>query len=218
MGPVSAARAEAAWLRGDPAAIPALVEAAYADAVRLDVGYLRAELGYWLTKAGQAGHPSGEHPYALQAAGQWRAAADRWHALGCPYEHAVALAESADPDDLLAALAELDALGAVPMARLVRGRLREHGAARIPRGPTSGTRDNPAGLTDRQLEVAQLLGLGLTNTEIADRLVVSVRTVENHIAAVLDKLGARTRRDAATRAAELGVTPDGIAHPRSSVR
>ena len=59
------------------------------------------------------------------------------------------------------------------------------------------------GLTARQLEVLALVAEGLTNTEIAERLVVSPRTAEHHVAAVLTKLGATTRREAARRAAEL---------------
>jgi DNA-binding NarL/FixJ family response regulator len=50
-----------------------------------------------------------------------------------------------------------------------------------------------------------LLAERLTNAEIADRLVVSPRTAEHHVAAVLTTLGAATRRDAARRAAELGL-------------
>ena len=74
---------------------------------------------------------------------------------------------------------------------------------RVPQGPREATRANPAGLTARQLEVLALLAEGLTNAEIAERLVVSPRTVEHHVAAVLTKLGATTRREAARRAAEL---------------
>ena len=75
----------------------------------------------------------------------------------------------------------------------------------VPRGPRESSRANPAGLTARQLEVLSLLADGLTNAEIADRLVVSPRTAEHHVAAVLTKLGAATRRDAARHAAELGL-------------
>ena len=67
----------------------------------------------------------------------------------------------------------------------------------MPRRSHASTRANPAGLTRRQLDVLDLLADGLTNAEIADRLVVSVRTVDSHVAAVLGKLGVRTRREAA---------------------
>ncbi|MEV0740108.1 AAA family ATPase [Streptomyces sp. NPDC050549] len=209
-GPVAAARAEAAWLRGDHAAAAGAAAPVHAQAGRLDYGPYRAELGYWLTKAGLA-VPVGDrdHPYALQAAGEWKRAADLWRQAGCPYEHAAALAESPDPVDKLTALTELDALGAEPLARLVRTELRDLGVRRIPRGPHTTTRGNPAGLTERQLQVVRLLVDGLTNPEIAGRLVVSVRTVDNHVRAVLEKLGAPTRRQAAARATELGLLPGG---------
>jgi DNA-binding CsgD family transcriptional regulator len=194
-GPAAAARAEAAWLRGDAAAIPALAEAVYRDAVRLNAAPVRAELGHWLTRAGRpAGPVTGTHPYALLAAGRWREAATAWRAARCPYEEALALAGSPDRDDLLAAVAQLDRIGAEPLARRVRARLRALGAGPVPRGPVRSTRTNPGGLTGRQLEVARLLTQGLTNGEIADRLVLSVRTAEHHVAAVLRRLGARDRR------------------------
>jgi DNA-binding NarL/FixJ family response regulator len=75
---------------------------------------------------------------------------------------------------------------------------------RVPHGPRETTRTNAAGLTARQLEVLALIVEGLTNAEIAERLVVSPRTAEHHVAAVLTKLRA-TRRDAARRASDLGL-------------
>src|SRR5262249_35463475 len=145
------------------------------------------------------------HPYTLLAMGQWRDAAHAWERAGCRYELALARAQSPDPEDLLSALEALDALGAEPLARQVRLRLRQRGVTRIPRGRVQSTRDNPAGLTERQTDVVRLLAEGLTNAEIAARLVLSVRTVDTHVGAILTKLDAKTRRDAANSAKVLGL-------------
>jgi DNA-binding CsgD family transcriptional regulator/tetratricopeptide (TPR) repeat protein/energy-coupling factor transporter ATP-binding protein EcfA2 len=206
LAPAASALIEAAWLRGDASAAASAVAPYYEEVRRYGSYAFAAELGHWMRLAG-ADVPVAEaaHPYALQAAGRWREAAALWQAAGCPYHHASALVQGDDPGDLLTALTTLDALGAEPLARRVRQRLKELGVARVPRGPTPSTRDNPAGLTERQVEVVRLLAQGLSNAEIAARLVLSVRTVDTHVAAVLDKLGARTRRDAATRAKELGL-------------
>jgi DNA-binding NarL/FixJ family response regulator len=99
----------------------------------------------------------------------------------------------------------LDGIGATPLARRVRADLRDRGVRSIPRGPTSPTRHNPEGLTDRQVGVLRLLAEGLTNAEIAERLVVSVRTVDSHVAAVLAKLGVASRQEAVRAADELGL-------------
>ena len=100
-----------------------------------------------------------------------------------------------------------DQLGAAPVARLARQRLRTLGVRQVPRGPQPSTRTNPAGLTDRQVEILRLLAEGLTNAEIADRLVVSVRTVDHHVSAVLQKLGVASRREAAAARARLERSP-----------
>ena len=142
-------------------------------------------------------------PYAAALRGDWRSAADAWLAVGDPYEHALALAESGQVEPCLAALPILDGLGAAPAVALVRRRLRGLGVTRLPRRPQPGTLTNPAGLTDRQLEILRLVAAGLSNAEIAQRLVVSTRTVDHHVSAILAKLGVPTRREAAARAAEL---------------
>ncbi|HEY2242429.1 MAG TPA: AAA family ATPase [Streptosporangiaceae bacterium] len=204
-GPVAAARAEHAWFRGDDQAVQDLAGPVYQDTARRRDLAQQAELGYWLTVAGEPEPVSGDHPYALLASGRWREAAAVWATAGCPYERALALTQSPDQEDLLAALAILDDLGARPLASRVRARLRALGVSRIPRGPVEETRASPAGLTARQTGVLRLLVQGHTNAEIARELVLSVRTVDTHVAAVLAKLGARDRREAAARAAELGV-------------
>jgi DNA-binding NarL/FixJ family response regulator len=105
----------------------------------------------------------------------------------------------------LTALRALEDLDADAAAALVRQRLTALGVTRVPRGAAATTRTNPAGLTDRQLAVLTLLADGLTNAEIAVRLVVSVRTVDHHVAAVFDKLDVRSRREAAIAARAMGL-------------
>jgi len=172
-----------------------IAEPVLAEAVRLGDQYLQAELAYWLRKAGRAVDVSDvDHPFALLAGGDWQAAARVWAERGCPYQQAVALADSSEPEALLEALSILDSLGAAPLARQVRAGLRQLGVLNVPRGPMAGTRENPAGLTERQLEVLQVLADGLTNGEIASQLVLSVRTVDRHVAEILAKLGVASRR------------------------
>ena len=104
---------------------------------------------------------------------------------------------------MLEAVAILDELGARPATARVRQSLRRSGVTAIPRGPRPATRANPAGLTDRQAEILRLVVDGRTNAEIAARLVVSVRTVDHHVSAVLQKLGVASRREAVAAAATL---------------
>lgn len=52
-------------------------------------------------------------------------------------------------------------------------------------------------LTEREREIIRLIALGLTNREIADRLVISAKTVEHHVSSILDKLNLRGRAEAA---------------------
>ncbi len=85
-----------------------------------------------------------------------------------------------------------------PPGRRDRARAPARARRAVPRGPRAATRANPAGLTARQLAVLELLREGLTNAEIAERLVLCVRTVDHHVAAILSKLGVSTRREAAS--------------------
>ncbi|WP_020393064.1 ATP-binding protein [Kribbella catacumbae] len=203
IGHAAAAAAEEAWLRGDAAAVVDIAAAPYAEARQRGIrtGWPWPELGYWLAKAGhEVAKPETDSPFDWLTDGRWREAADYWGAAGYRYEYALALTESADPADLLEALDVLYSIDAAPLARVIRRLLREHGATSIPRGRGNASRENPAGLTSRQLEVLGLLSRGLSDAEIAEHLVVSVRTASNHVAAVLAKLGVHSRSDAVERA------------------
>jgi ATP/maltotriose-dependent transcriptional regulator MalT len=142
-------------------------------------------------------------PWASALRGDWRAAAQAFEAAGDPYEAALELCASGAVEPTLQAVRALDDLGATPAATAARRRLRELGVRTIPRGPQAATRAHPAGLTNRQAAVLDLLAEGLTNAEIAERLVVSVRTVDHHVSTILGKLGVPSRRHASRLARTL---------------
>jgi DNA-binding CsgD family transcriptional regulator len=141
----------------------------------------------------------------LQLTGEWARAAERWREIGCPYEAALALADADEEAPQRRALEELQRLGARPAAAIVARRLRERGTRGLPRGPRPATRRNPAGLTARELEVLALVVGGLRYADIAAQLVLSERTVDHHVGAILRKLGVRTRAQASAEAVRLGL-------------
>jgi DNA-binding CsgD family transcriptional regulator len=175
-------------------------------------------LGFWLWRAGALGAaPDGAAaPYRLQINGNWRVAMSLWERIGCPYEAALALADSDDPGDLQGALRRFARLGARPMAERVAAMLREQGVRNLPRLPTRETVGNPGGLTNRELEVLALIAKRYTNAEIAGALHISPKTAGHHVAAILGKLGVHNRRDAVRAAERLGaVGPTaGVEPPR----
>jgi DNA-binding CsgD family transcriptional regulator len=206
---LAAARAEHAWVTGSTPDLDQLRDV-HRQALGLRDAWLVGEVASWLRRLGEAvegtSDPPLPEPYALELAGEHMAAAAAWRELGCPYEASLAMADSGAGPGMLQALELLTELGAEGSARRIRHLLRELGVPGVPRGPRATTRANPALLTARQVEVVGLLAAGLTNAEIADELVISTKTAGHHVSAILDKLGARSRLEAANMARELGLT------------
>jgi DNA-binding CsgD family transcriptional regulator len=207
MVPLRLGRAEAAWLAGRDDVAREEAAMGLEIAPRELSRWWRSNLAFWATRAGASGplpHPD-EAPYWLHATGRLAAAADAWESIGAPYERALALADSERETDLREALRIFNTLGAAAMSRRTTERLQRLGAVRIPRGPRSGTRANPAQLTARQLEILGLIADGLGNADIAERLVISPKTVDHHVSAILAKLGVPNRGAAKAVARQLGL-------------
>ena len=146
---------------------------------------------------------------AGEPAAAWlQAAVRRFSALALPLEAAraqLALARSLATGTPRAAVAEaqlalrtFERIGARPDADAAAALLRELGATGRSRVRGTGT------LTAREAEVLALLAQGRTNAEIAERLVISRRTAEHHVASILSKLDLRTRAEAAAYALQAG--------------
>jgi ATP/maltotriose-dependent transcriptional regulator MalT len=204
---VACARAEAAWLRED---FPgALREAQHGlDCAQPTTNaWLQGELAFWVWRAG--GTSPARLPIApafrMHMQGDCDGAARAWASLGCRYEEATALADSADETARKRALELFEGLGARVMARRVRKQLQSEGIRGLKRGAHRATRANPAGLTTRELEILALVAENLSNAAIARRLFLSAKTVGHHASAILAKLGISSRREAAEAARKLGI-------------
>ena len=209
--PVAACRAEAAWLTGGLEDEVPLLDEAAALAARLDYPPAIEELAFWQSLAGRefdrAGASTARTPFGMSAAGDHAGAAARWAEIGCPYEEAIAHVLDGGPQPLLVAHQAFTRLGAGPMRQRTATLLRDAGVP-IPRGAIAATRDNPFGLTRREIDVLAHVATGRTNPQIAGELGISAKTVGHHVSSVLAKVGARSRSEAAAIAARLGLASD----------
>ena len=228
--PVAAARAELAWLTGDDAQVAAEAAASYDAALAAGHEWFAGELAFWMHVGGEPIEAAAVAvlavPYRLVLSADWRASAQAWEERGFAYQRAVVLAVAGDDGARLQALTILDGLGARAAALRVRRDLRRSGLRGVPRGPIRATAASPAGLTPRQAEIVGLLADGLTDTEIAARLLLSPKTVGHHVSALLAKLGVSSRRDVGAAlglpaedgepvAQRWGAAPDPAMRPRS---
>jgi DNA-binding CsgD family transcriptional regulator/GTPase SAR1 family protein len=204
--PAAAAVAENAWLTGADDARLEQCRTMLAEAPVEGLEWARGELAVWLRRLGYRVDAAGvAKPYRLLLDGSHEAAAQVFEELATPYDAALALLDSGDGELARGAVDTLDRLGADAVAAKVRRELRAAGVTAVPARRRSTTLVNPAGLTGRQIEVLRLLEGGLTNTELAERLYLSVKTVDHHVSAILAKLQVTKRRDAVRRARELGI-------------
>ena len=204
--PFQLLQAERHWIGGRPEEAAAAVSAALeaADSVA-DEGAVSGASQVWARRLGVDAEELGrvEVLAAAELRGDVAAAVAGWDVVGAPYQAALVLAFSPSTADQVEAVRRLEALGALPVSARVRRSLRENGVRSMPGVARASTREHPAGLTTREQEVLELLAEGLTNEEIAGRLVISVKTAGHHVSAVLAKLGVSGRRHAVAEAKRL---------------
>jgi ATP/maltotriose-dependent transcriptional regulator MalT len=204
VGTLAVALAESAWLDGTLSAETLGTPDPECAEDPSELGSLAA----WCARSGAPMDLEGTRlplAYALVVEGRHEEAAAELDRLDYPYEAALALAHSGDEALMRQAISRLDTLGVPAAAAAVRRDMRARGLRGVPQGPRTETRAHPAGLTPREVEVLGFLGSGLSNAEVAQRLVLSVKTVDHHVSAILGKLGVKSRQQAVVRGRELGV-------------
>jgi DNA-binding NarL/FixJ family response regulator len=116
------------------------------------------------------------------------------------------LLKGVSPEDLIRGVREVAAGGSLLSPSATRRLIAEFVDSR-PTGPADDSAKRRVGtLTPRELEVLELMALGLSNSEIADQLIVGDNTVKTHVSHVLNKLAARDRIQAVILAYQSGVT------------
>ena len=144
-----------------------------------------------------SGYPSGLAGATITAPARLLAAADAYQAIREPRPHRPAFDAAGAAHELRAEVRAGRLDGDAVEAVL--------GAAghRVPR-----RREGPAGLTAREVEVLVLVARGLSNKEIAERLVISAKTVGNHVEHIYTKIGSSNRAAASLFAMRCGLLPE----------
>ncbi len=207
IGLTRSARAEAHWLAGD---LDAALQDVTVGSVNVDRAHawIQGQIATWQARLGAIVTPSPTRlpePHARSVSGDFDRAAELWDGIGSPFDAALAFLDSGSEPGMREALRRFDALGAAAAARLTRRRMRRLGLRAIPSGAHPSTRSNAAGMTRREREVMTMVAAGQSNATISAQLVISPRTVEHHVAAILAKLGVASRTLVAAEARRRGL-------------
>ena len=144
-----------------------------------------------------SGYPRGLPGSAISSPARILGAADAYQAMREPRPH-----RPARPPDEAAAELRADAKAGRLDGEAVEAVLSAAGH-RISR-----RRDGPFGLTAREVDVLRLLAVGMSNKEIAQRLVITPKTVGNHVEHIYRKIGVSTRAGASLFAMQHGLLPE----------
>ena len=204
--PIVTAELEYEWLTGKQRITEDELKLSIELVQRVDNNILNNEFAFWLQKVRkkEIDLPQLYQPYKLLKEGKIRSAAVFWETIGCPYEKAFALF-AGNEDDMKNALLIFQQIGAEAVYEKIKMEMRAAGIKKIPRGLRESTKNNPAQLTNRELDVLQLLQKGIQNKEIAGALFISPKTADHHISNILFKLDVKSRSKAVAEAVRLGI-------------
>ncbi|MEP7372728.1 MAG: AAA family ATPase [Chitinophagaceae bacterium] len=204
--PVMIALLEHEWLTGKTLITDEELTTCIGLTQKVDNIFLNSEIYFWLEKVRdeKIDLPELYEPYKLLKEGKISEAADFWEKTGCPFQKAFVLFEGAE-EDKKNALILFQQLNANAVSEKIKMEMRAGGIKKIPRGLRESTKTNPAQLTNRELDVLQLLQKGNQNKEIAGSLFISPKTAEHHISNILFKLDVKTRSKAIAEAVRLGI-------------
>ncbi|HEX7903979.1 MAG TPA: AAA family ATPase [Chitinophagaceae bacterium] len=204
--PVMIAELEYEWLTGKKRMTEEELKLSVELIQRVDNSLLNSEFSFWLQMARQKdlGLHKLYEPYQLLKEGKSKSAVEFWETTGCPFEKAFALF-AGNEDDMKNALLIFKQIGANAVYEKIKMEMRAGGIKKIPRGLRESTKTNPAQLTNRELDVLNLLQKGIQNKEIAGTLFISPKTADHHISNILFKLDVSSRSKAVAEAVRLGI-------------
>jgi DNA-binding CsgD family transcriptional regulator len=201
-----AAFLEYEWLMGTTIIDKRILERAIEMTKERGNIYGNSEFAFWLRKARGESLPIKEvyEGYDISSSAKAENAARLWKKVGCSYNEALVLFEGGE-DEKRKAIMIVQGLGADAVYQKMKLQMRSSGIKKIPRGLRESTKTNPAQLTNRELDVLQLLQKGVQNKEIAGTLFISPKTADNHISSILFKLDVNSRTKAVAEAVRLGI-------------
>jgi len=202
--PVLVALLEYEWVTGKTYIEQEILDRAVKGFVEADKISKKSRFCFWLKKVRkQRAEPKEDLKRLINATTAQEESAS-WEELSCPYEQALSLFDG-NEDNKRKALSIMQQLGADAVSEKLKMEMRSSGIKKIPRGIRESTKINPAQLTNRELDVLQLLKNGTHNKEIAETLFISPKTVDHHISSILFKLDVSSRAKAVAEAARLGI-------------
>ena len=198
--PVLLGMAERAWLTGSETLAADALGGLDRIAAPCFSHWTGAEYGFWKSLLGrkvESWQRADDTAFAPALGGDFASSGMAFARLGADYLANLCFGLADSPQTVSAGLAALHRQGAKAVVSRLTGLLESRGLTRedvtLPRGPYKAARENPFGLTAKEMTGLEFLAAGLSNSQIADEMSRSQRTIEHHVSAILQKLEVENR-------------------------